>query len=145
MLRLRASQSETPHLLIWVALDSPFTLVNLKSTSIDVAGGGGVAGGEGALSNFLVGEGGGVLEGVPHVAVVGRVVVVGEGLRARAGLDGAVSGGSGEELEGDVVDILLDGGGAGQPEVGVLQCIHEFVDALAGVTVLVLGEGVFSS
>ena len=109
MLRLRASQSEGPHLLIWVALDSPCTLVNYRSTSIDVACGGGVAGGEGALSNFLVGEGGGVLEGVPHVAVVGRVVVVGEGLRARAGLDGAVSGGGGGELEGDVVDILLDG------------------------------------
>jgi hypothetical protein len=72
-------------------------------------------------------------------------ILVGEGLRARAELDGTVSGGGGEELEGDVVDILLDGGGAGQPEVGVLQGIHEFVDALAGVTVLVLGEGVFSS
>ena len=82
--------------MILVALDSTCTLVNLKSTSIGVAGGRGVAGGVGALSNFLVGEGGGVLEGVPHVAVVGLVVVIGEGLRARAGLDGTVSEGGGE-------------------------------------------------
>ena len=83
-----------------------------------------------------------MLEGVPHVAVVGGVVVVGEGLRARAGLDGAVSGSGGEELEGDVIHVLLDGGGAGQPEVFVLQGVNKLVDALAGVTLLVLGEEV---
>ncbi len=45
--------------------------------SIDVAGGGGVSCGEGAGGDLLVGEGTGVLEGVPHVAEVGREVLVG--------------------------------------------------------------------
>ncbi len=50
--------------------------------SIDFAGGGGVSCGEGAGGDLLVGEGTGVLEGVPHVAEVGRVVVVGQTLRS---------------------------------------------------------------
>ncbi len=107
--------------------------------SVNIASSSWISGREWALSDLLVGESAGVLEGVPHVAEVSRVVIVGEALRAGARLDCAVSTDL-RELKGDVVDVLLDGGCASHPEVGAFLLIYEGVDTLANVTSLELGQ-----
>jgi hypothetical protein len=107
--------------------------------SVNIASGSWVSGREWALSDLLVSESACVLEGVPHVAEVGWVVVVGEGLRAGARLDCAVSADL-RELKGDVVDVLLDGGCASHPEVGGFLLIYEGVHTLANVTSLELSQ-----
>lgn len=70
---------------------------------------------------------------VPHVAVVGVVVVVGVGLGA--GLSGNIAGvtvlGQHEDL---VVDVLLDGGGAGGPNVVLGLGLVQSVEAAGGAT-----------
>ena len=86
-------------------------MVNNSDSSVDGAGGSGIIGLELAVLGAQVSEAGNFVQGVPHVAVVGVVVVVGVSLGARSGVDLAVGTDLGQ-FEDLVVDVPVNGGGA---------------------------------
>ena len=61
------------------------------------------------------------MEHVPHVAEVGRIVVVRESLRSALSGDAAATVGVGAVLEQDVVDVVFHGSGSCGPDAGVVS------------------------
>jgi len=101
--------------------------------SVDGAGSNGVRGVVLAVVDGEVSVSANGLEDVPHVAVVGGVVVLGEGLGSGFGGDGA-SGRGGGQLEDLVVNVVLDGGGASGPDVVTGRLLVDGVEAIGGAT-----------
>merc|ERR1712071_182282 len=92
------------------------------------AGGDGIVGDPHAVSGGEVGEASNAVVHVPHVAVVGVVVVERRGLALGLRLDLAGAVGGRDELEELVVDVLLDGGSPGAPDANVGVVLDDCVE-----------------